>query len=215
MQYQQFIVITGGVGVGKSTLISNLKNNIPEDDLIFIKEYIDHKPEQGKKMLEETLKGRGSMYDLQLFILDCFNEQLQKAQNKKYVIFERSPYDSIFIFSTEAYHNGRMSEKEYFSLHEKVDSLYTKYHIPKFDQCAFWKVDSCQFGIQPLFNHVKGKIEEFRKIHKSACFLLYCSDPVKQKDNIERRGRPEEKDYDINYMMRINNEYEKMFSKYF
>ena len=215
MQYQQFIVITGGVGVGKSTLIGNLEKSLPKDERIFIKEYIDYKPEQGKKMLEETLQGRGSMYDLQIFILGCFRDQLENAMDKKYVIFERSPYDSIFIFSTDAYLNGRMSKEEYFSLHDKVDALYTKFHIPKFEQCAFCKVDSCNYGIAELHQHVRGKIEEFRKEEKSACFLLYCSDPHKQKDNIEKRGRPEEKDYDINYMIRINTEYEKMFQKYF
>ena len=166
-------------------------------------------------MLEETLQGRGSMYDLQIFILDCFREQLEKARDKKYVIFERSPYDSIFIFSTDAYLNGRMSKEEYFSLHDKVDALYTKFNIPKFKDCAFWRVDSCNYGIQELFEHVKGKIEEYRKIEKSACFLLYCSDPHKQKDNIEKRGRPEEKNYDNNYMMRINTKYHEMFEEYF
>ncbi|EDS88653.1 hypothetical protein CL6EHI_106800 [Entamoeba histolytica] len=89
MKYQQFIVITGGVGVGKSTLIHNLKRSLPKKERIFIKEYIDFKPSTGKKMLEETLKGKGSMYELQLFIIDCFKEQLERAKQMKYVIMER------------------------------------------------------------------------------------------------------------------------------
>ncbi|BFU18626.1 hypothetical protein EHI8A_098040 [Entamoeba histolytica HM-1:IMSS-B] len=214
MKYQQFIVITGGVGVGKSTLIHNLKRSLPKKERIFIKEYIDFKPSTGKKMLEETLKGKGSMYELQLFIIDCFKEQLERAKQMKYVIMERSPIDSIFIFSNEAYFQGRMTTEEYNDLKVRVDDLYTTYGIPRFNEMIINRIDSCKYTINGIFEYVKYQSQEYWKQSKSALFLLYCSDPLKQKENIEKRGRPEEKDYDINYMIRINNEYSKLFAEY-
>ena len=97
MQFQQFIIITGGVGVGKSTLVENLKKYLPPEDSLFVKEYIDLRPEQGKKLLEGILKGTGSMYELQLFIVDCFREQLKQASGKKYIIMEIHIHNIILI----------------------------------------------------------------------------------------------------------------------
>ena len=215
MSFQQYIFITGGVGVGKSTLITNLKQSIPKEERIVIKEYIDFEPELGKKMLEETLQQKGNIYDFQLFILDFFDRQLQKIGNKKYIIFERSPYDSVIIFSTEAYLQGRMSKEQLDQLKQHVENICKKYHIPPFEECIFNRIDSCQYDVQHLYHHVKCLVDESRKKELNVCFFLYCSDPYKQKENIEKRGRPEERNYDMNYMININQKYESIFSPYF
>ena len=215
MSFQQYIFITGGVGVGKSTLISHLKQCIPKDQRCIIQEYIDFEPELGKRMLEQMLQENGNVYAFQLFILDCFERQLQHVGEKKYVIFERSPCDSIMIFSTEAYHQGRISEEQFEQLKKAVDSLVEKYHIPTFEQCSFTRVDTCQFNSNETFHHVKNIIDSQHEKKQHSCFLLYCSDPHRQKENIENRGRPEERNYDINYMININQKYEDIFSPYF
>ncbi|GAB1219139.1 hypothetical protein ENUP19_0014G0031 [Entamoeba nuttalli] len=214
MKYQQFIMITGGVGVGKSTLIHGLKKSLPKKERIFIKECIDFKPNIGKKMLEETLKGKGSIYQFQLFIIDCYREQLEKAKDMKYVIMERSPADSINIFATESYLQGKITEEEFNDLKIKTEELYQSYNIPKYHECIFTKIDSCKYSIDGVFQIVKQQTLQCWKRSESALFLLFCSDPLMQKENIEKRGRPEEKDYDINYMIRINNEYEKLFANF-
>ena len=65
------------------------------------------------------------------------------------------------------------------------------------------------------FHHVKNIIDSQHEKKQHSCFLLYCSDPHRQKENIENRGRPEERNYDINYMININQKYEDIFSPYF
>ncbi|EDR28102.1 hypothetical protein EDI_025730 [Entamoeba dispar SAW760] len=214
MKYQQFIIATGGVGVGKSTLIRRLKRSLPKGESIFVKEYVDYKPVEAKKQLEDTLKGNGSVYEFQLSIIDCYKQQMEQAQNKKYVIMERSPADSINIFAAASYRNGKISEFEFEDLKARVEKLYDAYNIPRFDDCHFTRVDSCKYSIEGVFELVKSQVSISLKRKQSCIFFLYCSDPLQQKRNIETRGRPEEKDYDINYMISVNDEYQTLFAKY-
>ena len=213
MQHQQFIIITGGVGVGKSTLISNLEKSIEKSERIFIKESIDYKPTEGKKMLEETLKGKGSIYDFQCFILKCFIEQFENSKGKKYILMERSPEDSLSIFCNESLKNGSLNLEEFEDLKRQTDDLYVKYGIPQYSNCVIYKIDTCQYSIKGVYEIVQQKIEECFINQKSCLFWLFCSDYKKQKENIEKRGRPEEKNYDIDYMIRINKEYERVLAK--
>ena len=214
MQYQQYIIATGGVGVGKSTLIQNFIKTLHKDEYIFIQEYVDYNPIKAKKELEETLKGNGSVFLFQKNIIECYKQQLKKSKNRKYVIMERSPADSINIFAAASYRNGKMTKIEFDELLNDVEKLCDEFNIPRLNECYFRKIDSCQYSISEVFNIVKNDIEINKEKNKSCLFLLYCSDPLKQKNNIEKRGRPEEKDYDIGYMIRVNNEYHALFAGY-
>ena len=214
MQYQQFYLITGGVGVGKSTLISNLLSTLPKDDCAFIKECIEYKPDEGKQMLKETLHNKRMIYQFQLFVLQCFEEQFSSARFKKHIILERSPMDSLHIFATESYNSGDLSKEEFEDIKTRTVALYEKYHIPTYTDCVITKIDSCKHGIQEVFQIVKRESDECYRKRRSILVWLYCSDPLIQKSNIENRGRPEEKNYDINYMLRINQEYERLLETY-
>ena len=214
MQYQQYIIATGGVGVGKSTLINKLTKYLPKDETIYIEEYVDYNPNEAKKQLEETLKGTGSVYQFQLSILDCYREQIEKAKNKKFIIMERSPADSINIFAKASYLKGKMSDEEYNDLLKKVDELNKKYNIPQLTEYNFRRIDSCIYSVQEVFSIARKDIDDCLEKQQSCLFLLYCSDPFVQKNNIEKRGRAEEKDYDINYMISVNNEYTSLFASF-
>ena len=69
------VVITGGVGVGKTTTIDYIKQifNKENTKYVNIPEYIDGDGANGKHMLEEYLNKHLSAFDFQYYILNYYD----------------------------------------------------------------------------------------------------------------------------------------------
>ena len=130
MQHYHYF-ITGSIGVGKSSVITTfmLKYGMTKIKTCYIKEYIDY-DSLGAFRLSEWIKGRISLLNFQLYILNCFEKQLNTKEYKyaKFVIWERHPLKALKVF----YPN--LSTKERINLENAIRDVCYKYEVPLFNE---------------------------------------------------------------------------------
>lgn len=117
----KIIMIDGGVGVGKTTLIRGLKNVFRKEDGIRVDEEYYEGHSMGSTKLSQYLNNQISQYDFQLFILNYWESTLNwNKQFRPYLmIFERTP------IACEAFMNNNMS------LIEKSEVIYRASQLMK------------------------------------------------------------------------------------
>ncbi|ELP90394.1 deoxyguanosine kinase, putative [Entamoeba invadens IP1] len=207
-----FLIITGGVGVGKSTLIHRLET-LYQNKIGIVKEFIDFSPTKGKAYLEDFLRGKMNCFEFQCFVLDCYNQQLKVlCSTKSIVVLERGPFDSVGVFTKQSLVDGGITQDGYDRLMQKVRELETQYGIPSSSHLKIERKDMATLDEESVFNSIKNNI--FKTVENSSDLLvyLYSSNPQKQLQNIAKRGRPEERNYNIDYMLKINQAYADLFS---
>nr|BAN41968.1 hypothetical protein [Entamoeba invadens] len=207
-----FLIITGGEGVGKSTLITRLQK-IYGEQIGVIKEFIDYSPEKGKAYLEDFLHCRMNCFEFQSFILDCYNAQLKDfCGTKRVVVMERGPFDSVGVFTRQSLNDGGISQEGYDRLIQRVRELEVQYGIPSSSHLKIEVRDMATLSAQNVFDSLKGLIFKTVETRGDLLMYLYSSNPQKQLQNIAKRGRPEERNYNVDYMLKINQAYADLFA---
>lgn len=110
------IIVSGPVGVGKSTLINKLTESFNLVNINVVKEFAV--TDKGHKELMNRLNGDMSVLEFQKHIIDYYVDNIDKT---KLNIIERSADDCYFCFGKIAYENGEMTLSELNELKE-----YTK-----------------------------------------------------------------------------------------
>ncbi len=146
------IIVEGPVNVGKSTLISGLKQKFSSSEendgarknvkICFLNEPIEKwTNHNGENILEKAIKGE-KVLEFQIIVFGTLYEQLRDAMDDDYdvIVMERSLFSAYHIFTLG---RANMSETE-----QKLAAFaFKKYPIIKADGVIFLNTDSCE----PLF----------------------------------------------------------------
>ena len=124
------ITICGNIGSGKSTVMNMLrkyqnehqmfKTPLCTNDFIFIDEPIDKWGDWLNLFYQDPTK---HALGFQLKILNTYNGMLSEKSTKDVLVTERSPYESIFIFSKLLKTTDNLSKEEYDVLLETYDYI--------------------------------------------------------------------------------------------
>ena len=129
------VIISGGVAVGKSSIIESLTNYLKEHNhkYIHIPEYIDVKPD-ALDMLNKYLTKQISAFEFQEYVTNFYNEYLStlKINGDEILIFERGPDDGITCFSNLDYNKDNITEQEFFKLYNLALSYDKKFNLPSY-----------------------------------------------------------------------------------
>lgn len=140
------IVVTGAIGVGKSTVINYLKQSLDKTHNIhcsIVNEYIVEKYNNipiGETMLNMFMQNKLSSFTFQNYIIDWWDKQykwLDSIYNTVLVnqpeydlsvrIFERLPYDNINCFAKYALLTNNLTQQEFDSLTNRCQNVLGQY----------------------------------------------------------------------------------------
>ncbi|EDR27935.1 hypothetical protein EDI_294360 [Entamoeba dispar SAW760] len=190
---KQHIFLSGGLAVGKTTVINRIHDYfLNRDEIVFIREYIDF-DSNGMNMLERLHGGLISNYEFQLYVLDCYEKQLNTIDYEEadIVLWERHPCEALYIFCKNDY---TLTFNERIKIEMKLDSLCERYEIPKFGDK---NIDYIDFDIiindsDSVSNYLVGELIYpmlMGEYEKNVFVLLYCSNLEKQFERLTKRGR--------------------------
>ena len=161
------IVISGNIGVGKTTLSDKVSKKFNWDLQL---EEVDDNP-----YLDDFYKSMSEWsFHLQIFFLNSRFNQIQKiSESNKIVIQDRSIYEDYEVFTKTLHDSGVLKQRE-FNNYERLYNTILKY-IDQTDLLIYLR---------------NTKINNIVK-------------------NIRKRKRDFEKKIDKNYLIKLNNYYEK------
>lgn len=210
------VVITGGVGVGKTTLINRIYETNKYYNIIRIPEYIvGHK--LGMRYLSDYLNKKISAYSFQHFILQYFDEFIPKIFNEKYeaskknvLLFERVPDDTITCFVNNQYKNNLLTHDEFYKLFSYSIEINKKYNLPTYfdylNNFILLKSDDVAYNTDIVLNR-------FNDL--SNLLVGLYNTPKICYNRMLQRGREAEKDnYTIQDIESFNNSYNKLYEMF-
>ena len=117
------IVLNGLVGVGKTTVLNELKTHLPNCFVAY--EYIDVL-DNAEKYLNKYLKGVITAHGFQHYILDYYEDVANQLKDSDYdyILVERSPIEGIIFFAKQDLLNKRMTQYEYDELLERAKRMW-------------------------------------------------------------------------------------------
>ena len=118
----RFIIIEGGIGAGKSTLINRLKEEFP--NATFIGEYIEE--EGGKIMFDLFRKGKLSTEDFQYYILHYWKRKLSYHKPGLYIL-ERGPLAGLAFVNALSMKNFKDFESEILTFMDDMNLNHFKF----------------------------------------------------------------------------------------
>lgn len=212
------LIITGGVGVGKSTTIDKVCTKLKESGVSFkiVPEYIDG-DEFGPSMLDKFIDKTITSFEFQDYILNYFDDYLSKldADNNEVLIFERLPDDSVSCFANIALKNGVLTMEEFRILFNKCVYLDKKYNLPSYftnfsnNNILIRKTYRTDDNIEEIINTLHESIRD----KKNILVGLY-NDDEECLNRIHKRNRESEvKAYTIDVIKRFNIYYGKIYEK--
>lgn len=120
----KFIFVSGSIGVGKSTFISEIIKRFADQNVTIIKEYIDYDPD-GNQKLNNFLERDISPMEFQKYIIQCYLDQIMNNKHSDIFIFERHPMESL-IFAKSSFE----SNYEFDLLKNYITNLCSRLRIP-------------------------------------------------------------------------------------
>lgn len=212
------IVITGGVGVGKTTTINHTKHLLDSVNIkcIVIPEYIDGDKHNGKRMLDDYLNKRISAFDFQYYILNYYDRYLNSLHIDKdtIMLFERLPDDSITCFANRENKKGLLKDSELYTLFTYASDINEFYGIPSY----FTLHDNKNVNISIIKSDNSHSIAE-RIVNKCLTLeynlFVVClyNTPEECLRRIHKRGiQSEINSYDINTVKEFNRHYTNLYS---
>lgn len=127
-------ILEGNIGVGKSTFLKKLQENLPE--LEILTEPVTNWTNQifGQSLLENFYKTPSRWaYTLEnLAMIHRVKDHIEiQNRNNSNIILERSIYSGHYCFAKNSFKNGYLSQIEWEIYEKWVNFLHSKCHPPK------------------------------------------------------------------------------------
>ena len=212
------LIITGGVGVGKTTTINGMCQLLTQHGMnyIVVPEYIDGDV-NGYNMLDMFINKYITPFEFQYYILKYFDNYLENLQPQPndVLIFERLPDDSVTCFANIEYKNKRISDAEFEILYTKCKKLDEKYNLPSYftnfenNNLLFCKTFRTGDNLTNIYDTLMSSIKENKNLlvglynNNDECLL-----------RIRQRGRPSEvRTYTLDKVDIFNTHYERIYNR--
>lgn len=104
MKHRYTLIVTGSIGVGKSTVLELLKY-VLQEGITNLKVYPEFISTPIGDQLFKELNHSVSPFTLQSYILDCWKYLLiqnEYTNSNSFNLFERLPYDSVYCFAKQS-----------------------------------------------------------------------------------------------------------------
>ena len=210
-----YIFFSGGIGVGKTTIMNGFKIMLNKSSYFIVREYIDYHPIIGDLLLSALKRKEISDFAFQNYILDCYESQLIKIKNEQIILVERHPIEALEIFVARC--NAKMTDNEKTQLKDRIDFICEKFNLPYLSDCNFNEYDTSLFSAKSIIDSLNVKINEAvsrninTKIYGDICYLTSTYEDVEKR--IRERGRPSEKNISVDYVRMILKYYDDYFAK--
>lgn len=212
------LIITGGVGVGKTTAISNICDILNNNGVKYkiVPEFIDG-DEDGNTMLNKFINSEISAYEFQLYILQYFDKYLSNLviDKNEILIFERLPDDSVSCFVNIDVKKGLITHDEFKQLFDICVNLDKKYNLPSYftdfanNDLLFCKSIDKITTANDIYNQLIKSIEN----NKNLLVGLYNSNE-ECLNRIRIRNRQAEVDtYNNDTVNIFNKHYERIYER--
>ena len=209
------LVITGPIGVGKSTVINNLYDILLNQHVKFniIKEYIDGDLQLGPKMLFDYINGKITNITFQNYILDYYYSEFNKLENKNIVIYERIPDDALLIFANLTNYNNPndFNITDLSKLFDRCVNCNSKFDIPSFMSSDSKFTEITNINTLNTLSQIVNIINEDFKNHISKRIIGLTTDTKELQNRVNKRERDGESKYSFKYLDKINNSYKKLY----
>ncbi len=216
MEYNKKIIISGSVGVGKTTTINDICKllNIYDINYKIIPEYIDGDI-NGRNMLDKCINKEISAFEFQKYIINYFDSYLSnlKVNKDDVIIFERLPDESVLCFAYIDKINKVITEEEYNILYNMCVKLDDKYNIPSyFKQLNNTYFELCKTEIN---NIISSKVLHLLNLNDYTNIIIgLYNDEYECLLRIKERNRSSEvNNYSLTTIKQFNNIYNKIFSE--
>lgn len=210
------IIVTGGVAVGKTTIVNNMMNTLDllNVDYIFIPEYIDGDQDKAQQKLCDYLNGSLSPFDFQSYTIQFYESYLESLDVKgnELLIFERAPDDSIICFAKRNYEDGIITNQEYEDLKNIAHAVNVKFNIP-----SYVNYDACSVAVHIINNtnidDVNFVITNLITNTSNNMIIGLDSSPTVCYERMKQRNRPGEVDaYNQSVIERFNGYYDDLYN---
>lgn len=219
------IVITGGVGVGKTTTINLLKELLEKNGIkcVSIPEYLDAS-EEGRNMLMKYSHHEISAYDFQSYIVNYFNDYLTSLnlEGNELMIFERVPDDTITCFSNMWNKQGLLTDDQLYKLYKESLIIGNKFNLPSYfvsESCEdiihmLLNTNSSEYVARQIYNEIINRNLTEEQKGKSIIIGLYNT-PQTCLERIIKRGRKEEiETYTLETIKQFNKHYTAIYEMF-
>lgn len=197
--HNTFIFVTGSIGVGKTTIIESIRDEMTNTTPIIIKEFIDYDPE-GESKLNQNLANEFGSFEFQKYVVDCFFNQIRNYHYKTLIV-ERHPMESLLF----AKHY--LTKTEYENLKNYIVNLCRTYEVPLMNECDVAYIDN--IDINDVVNVVRGLINTQENL-----IIHVLIDEQRQVENLRMRNRESDIKYliekDMKYLQDVNNQYKRL-----
>ena len=209
------LVITGSVGVGKTTTINMLKHSLTAKGIPYevVPEYLDGDP-NGARYLNEFLNHEMDAFSFEYYILTFFDSYLNnlEVEDNTLILLERLPDDVVICFANRMNKNKLMTDDNLYKLFKYCKDINERYGLP-----TYFKVNvdnSINYSILKSDSTAK-VVESILKTKFENNFivcLFNTNDECLQR--IRRRGRAGEENYSMDDVNDFNNHYAKLYSMF-
>ena len=212
------IVVTGPVGVGKSTFLDNLASYFDKHGVkyITIPEYITGDLE-GPNMLNKYFNRLITPYEFQAYIIEYYtrylvnlNQTIKDLDSDTILLFERGVDDSVLCFGNILYNKHEISLNEYYNLYHDAVSTSMDFNIPSYfnrhtDDYSFMLLKTLD-GV----DYSKIILDVIQNSKDDLVIGLYNDDKVCY-DRVVRRNRDGEDAYSYQSIKEFNQRYNDMY----
>ena len=214
------IVITGGVGVGKTTSINRLAEILTSENIPFkvVPEYLQGDI-HGIEMLNGFLNKTIPSFDFQYYILNFYDRFLENLEvvPETILIFERIPDDSITCFANKWNKSGQITNTELIELYNYSAEIATKYNLPSYftinsnneNSFSIVKSDNTETIVSQVFHDI------IKNGNKNISLICLYNTPEECFRRIHKRGITSEiEHYTLEDVQTFNKHYTQLYAHF-